>query len=64
MKVIPNDALKKLLQDSITLQKASGTIAALKHALHGKQIVIRDLQKKVRLYEKVGKNSSVSVLVV
>lgn len=59
-KTININAYKRLLVNSIEWQKAKRTIAKLKDSLCDKMAVIRNLQKKVRLYEKHGEKSSVN----
>lgn len=52
---------KRLCQNSIELQKAQETISKLKLALFKKSNVVRDQQKKIRLYEKRENKCSVNV---
>lgn len=52
---------KRLCKNSIELQKAQEIISKLKLALFKKSSVIRDQQKKIRLYEKHENKNSVNV---
>lgn len=52
---------ERLCQNSIELQKAQENISKLKLALFKKSCVIRDQQKKIRLYEKHENKYSVNV---
>lgn len=62
MRPISVKVYRRLLQQSIEFQKTQKTITNLKHSLFEKLTIIRDLQKKVSLFEKNKEKSKVNVM--